>query len=502
MFALAACDNSSEQALRFATEAQSHMAAGNIAAAEKSIASAIAARDDVPDFYILSGDIKLAKGNRVGAYRDFKSAIDLDAGNIQALQQYCSLAVQLGEYGDADRAADTLMTLSPSSVVALQVKAMVAVFRERYDRAAEYTERLMSLSPNDPVAYTLKARILIHEEKYPEAREQLETGLASNADNPLLLANRLNLARKIGDSEAMAATFPPLMRLLPDNIDYRLDYANFQYRTGHAEEARSLIAKTLSDPAIEPTQLAMVLQLWSEHDNDPVSPAMIEEIVKADPEIIRAVCDYLLVANRATTAAQISQALTQRQANLMRGMLARIAAASGEMVRARSMSDDVLERDAHNIDALIVRAGLNMKARNWAKAIIDLQTVMNENPESYSGYDMLARAYVGKGEMWRAQQIYAQGVKALPQNHFLQAQYLSFLHQIGDNGRAMATADLFSKANPASLKGWDRYAQICARYTDAACAAKARAGHENAQTIYALDYPLGYGSRMGLFGRI
>lgn len=501
LYALAACGSSSEQAARKAAEAQAFLSAGNLQAAQQSISAALLLRDDLPDYYILAGTIKLAAQDQVGAYMSFRSAVDLDAANAAALEQYCILGAQLGRYDDADSAADTLLAINPSSVAGLQTKGIVALSRNRFDKAADYAQRLMKLSPNDPVARTLNARVLLKNNDPEGAAKELDAGLAADGNNALLLFNRLNLARKTGNRDVMAATFAHLMRLMPGNLDVTLDYVDFQYRTDHDSEARELAAQVLADPRIRPAQLDMVVQMWSEHDSAPITPLVIEQLMKADPEIIRVVCNYLLSQNKVTDAQDIAKALPAHKASLMRGMLSRIALASGDRAGAEAASDAVLDKDDRNVDALITRASLELSGGKAPDAIIDLQTVLQEDPHSYVGYDMLARAYMAKSDKWRAQQIYGQGIKALPQNHFLQENYLSFLHQIGDSGRAMATVDLFSKASPASVRGWDRYAKICSAQSDAGCAARAKAGRDAALTLYGLDFLPGNAPRMGLFGR-
>jgi Tfp pilus assembly protein PilF len=501
LYALAACGSSSEQAARKAAEAQAFLSAGNVQAAQESISAALLLRDDVPDYYILAGNIKLAAQDQVGAYMNFRSAVDLDAANVAALEQYCILGAQMGRYDDANGAADTLLAINPSSMAGLQTKGIVALSRNRFDVAADYAQRLIRLSPNDPVARTLNARVMLKNKDPEGAAKELEAGLAANGDNVLLLFNRLNLARSTSNKDVMAATFAQLMRLMPGNLDVTLDYADFLYRTGHADQARERIAQVVADPRLTPAQTDMVVQLWSEHDTAPVTPLVIEQLMKADPEVIRPICNYLLSQNMVNEAQDIAKALPAQKANIMRGMLSRIALASGDSAGARSTSNAVLDKDDRNVDALITRSMLEMSGGKVAEAIVDLQTVVQEDPRSYVGFDQLARAYMAKSDKWRAQQIYGQAIKALPQNHFLQENYLSFLHQIGDNGRAMATADLFSKASPASVRGWDRFAKICAAQSNAGCTAKAKAGRDVALKLYGVDFPPGGAPRMGLFGR-
>lgn len=499
---LGACTSSEQKAAQYAAEAQAYYEAGNYPLAQQAIDNAISERDNVADFFVLKGAITIAAGDRNAAMRAFRNALDLDAANVGALTQYAVLNSQFGRIDEAVKAADKLLVLDPRSIAGLQTKGVVALARRRYAEAIEHADAILALSPNDEGAIAIKARALAATGKLEDAKGLLEKGVTSNGETPLLLVNKLNLYRKMGNAEALSTVFPEVVNSQPENMALKLDYANFLYKTGKADQARSLIVDVLGRRRLPVEEQADAIRLWSEYDPAPLDPTTAATLGKGGSQTIGMVADYLLATGNARIASVMVQNVPPARAGRLAGLKARILHALGEKASARDLMNQALDADSDDVDALLLRGTLALDRKDSRSAIIDLQTVLREEPGNYTAFDLLARAYELEEQNWRARQIYERAVRDLPQNHFIFDRYLAFLHRIGDRSRAMSAARQFVKDSPASLRAWNRFLRECAGSDASSCVSTGQEGRQRAGTLYALDDPPGARPSDGLFGKL
>ena len=503
MVLLAACGDAQEKAVREAILAQTLLEAGNPQGANIAIIRAISQRDDVADFYVLQGQINMALKQHDAALRAYSQALDLDSSNIGALTQLALLNAQFGRTQAADDAADRLLVLSPQSLEGHQVKALAALSRGRLKQASEYADKALALAPGDEGASAIKGRILAMDDKISEARKLIEESLLAKGETPLLLTTLLNINRKGKDPEQMAANYRRLMPLVQDDLDMRIDYAYFLYKTGHADEARPMLAQVVAVPSVTREQADQIYRIWSDYDPNPLDPAA-QRAIGASPNlaIVRATLRTLLLSGLTDAALGIVGAVPAERSQGMPALKAQALYAKGDLAGAKTLMQQALAEDKGNPDALLLRGILQLRERNTPKAIIDLQSVIGDDPLNPAGYDMLAKAFAAQRQEWRSRQLYEEALQKMPQSQFLLKRYLQFLHASGDKQRAMNVARQFTRNSPASVRAWKEFAVQCSANNDAACSRDAQKGAADAATLFALDDPPGVSSRRGLFGKI
>ncbi|MBB6122493.1 tetratricopeptide repeat protein [Sphingobium subterraneum] len=483
--------------------AQTLLEAGNLPGANIIIMRAISERDDVADYYVLQGRINLALKKNDAALQSYSQALDLDASNVDALTQFALLNAQYGQTQAANDAADRLLVLQPQSLVGHQVKALAALTRNRFADATEYADKALALAPGDEGASAIKARILAKQGKIPEARALIDTALISKGETPLLLTTLLNINRKAGDAQKMVANYQRLMPIVEDDLDAQVDYANFLYKTGKADTARPISARVLAIPTVTSAQAEQVFRMWSEYDSDPLD-AKTQRAIGASPNlpVVRATLRTLLLNGLPDAALGVMNAVPADKSQGISAIRAQALYAKGDISGAKSLMLQALREDKNNPDALLLRGMMELRFRNTPKAIVDLQSVISDDPLNPAAYDSLAKAFAAQRRQWRSRQLYEEALQKMPQNLFLLKQYLQFLHSSGDNSRAMNVARQFTRTSPASVRAWSEFAAQCRANNDASCLREAQAGNATAATLFALDDPPGVSSRRGLFGKI
>ena len=113
------CTSATTRAASKAAEAQADLEQGRITAARIAIGKALAARDDVVDYWLLKAHIDLRAGDRVAAFGDYEYVNQLDHGNMEALQALCQLGTSAAPADRVDGYADQLLLLVPGASAAL-----------------------------------------------------------------------------------------------------------------------------------------------------------------------------------------------------------------------------------------------------------------------------------------------------------------------------------------------------------------------------------------------
>ena len=80
-----------------------------------------------------------------------------------------------------------------------------------------------------------------------------------------------------------------------------------------------------------------------------------------------------------------------------RSRIAQIYLLSGQLPESRALVDEVLTHDKNNQDALLIRARFNLADRKYDAAIVNLRTVLRDNPDSIEALEMIGRAHEDMG---------------------------------------------------------------------------------------------------------
>src|ERR1044072_3723680 len=203
LFVAPSCDSSEERAAKLAQTAQMQAEAGDFKSASRSIGEAITARDDIPAYYVLQGQINLSMKNPVQAYQSYKSALALDQTNQEALALVANIAFRIGQLDEATDTAEKLLALNPQSIPALQVKALVSLRKRQFDDAIVQTDKILAIDPEDEGGLLMRAHALALQDKIPEAIDVINRLTAATGQTVSTLSALTNIYRKMQDAPRM-----------------------------------------------------------------------------------------------------------------------------------------------------------------------------------------------------------------------------------------------------------------------------------------------------------
>lgn len=501
---LCGCSDRYGAAADNAALAQAQMEAGNLVEARESIQRAIIARDDVAEYFIMLAQIEAAMGQSAGAFNAYSRALDLQADNVDVLQNIAELGLQTERIEEADDAADRILLLFPGSLRAMLVKGFVAIERGRFDEAREYASEILKLNPDDEGGIILSARLSAIDGKFDEAISIIERARTpARANSDALNATLLEIYRAQSNPEGMRTVFPQVVAASGKVADYQLDYVNFLYKTGNTAAARLQAIKSIEQRPNDTAVLATLNRLFLEYDPRPLSSAQLAAVAQTGTRATQMSLArlYLDTAQLDDALQIIGRPLTENVPEAL-GLASRIRLAAGDSSEAGRLAALVLQTDPRSPDALLTRSAQRLAAGNADAAIEDANIVVSDAPQEYAGHIALAKAMMAKRSAIRARQVFERGMSNLPQSALLAAAYEGFLRDQNDKARILSLyADLVA-ASPSSVRTAKALLNRCQEFRDRACLEKSERALAIASRSYVIDPVPGAPRASGLFSRI
>jgi predicted Zn-dependent protease len=500
---LAACKGREQRAAELAQKASQLSEAGDRNGAIQAIQQAIALRDDKADYFMLQASIELRANRAVEAFMAGRRALELDAANSDALGLVANVGMQIGQIDDANDAANRLLALDPDSLVGLQVKGLYELHKNRNAEAEVTAQRLLQISPADIAGIIIHTRVLAQTGKFEEALSFINERIGLSEASAPLLITQINLNRVLGRPQEMIKAFDQLDQIAPErSAALRLDEINLLYQLGRTADARVKTAELFASRKADVGELLLVQRLWWEYDPLPFTRQTLQAAKDwHDPMILTILGHYFLWQGQPQLADDSFFLFNEAVRAAGFAIHLRAAMKLGNVPDLRSLNDQVLDRDAENVDALLLRAEFEERDGHRDLAIEAVQRALNADKTDPEVYVMLAELHARAGAKARAQQVFEDGLQQMPQDFLLVQHYTQFLHQSGNKSRAVSVSRAFARALPSSAKAWTIMAQQCAWAADAACAAEAAAGRTAAPTRYRVDDPPGTPPDRGLLGK-
>lgn len=498
---LSGCSDPVQKALQQGAQAQALFDAGQIQEAQKLALKAVQTRDDIIDLQLLRGRIETAARSPDGAFDAYNDALALDASNGEALLGVAHFGMETGHLEESEQAADRLLTLDPGQPDALLIKGIYNIVHNRADAALANAESMLSKMPGNESGLILKARALSMRGDIDQALHIMEDQRKNGPPSPSIARTLLELYRFKDDGPAMIREFELLRRSSPGDMDLMLDQANALYKLGKTTEARALVRGMMFRPDISATKASKAVDLWTEYDAAPLTPADVAALGARGSRIVRkAAARFYLDRNDPANALAVVGADGGDQDIL--GLKAQAAIARGDIAGGLGMADQIVRRDTTNCEAQLARGQALLAQRRYTDVIVAVQVATTSCPQLVPAHVVLARAQAALNNKASAEVAFQTATDRNSQNRPLARIYTSWLEQQGRSTKAVSLARRLTNAAPALVSGWQLYLDLCKRYPDAACAADATDGLAMAKARYAVDPRPDDPEKPGLFSRL
>lgn len=179
-------------------------------------------------------------GKQQQALDAYDRALKLDPENAAARANRATLLRDLGQSGRAARENEIAANgLAPEDVATIRVNEATAKMKDKdWTAALSMLEAAVRLRPEYDVAWVNMSAVLVNLDKPQQALKILNDVLARSPDQPLALANRGYLLRRLGDEPGSGTDYAHLTRIAPTNSSALQNYARHLDVTGDTTGAR------------------------------------------------------------------------------------------------------------------------------------------------------------------------------------------------------------------------------------------------------------------------
>lgn len=368
------------------------------------------------------GLIAERQGDWKSAFALYKNVVEQQPNNVDALVKVGQIFLAGNKLDYALERSNKALGLDKSNIPALNLRAAIQIKLNDSKGALDYANQVLKLDPKNQDAYVVLATERIQAKDEQKAIEYLNKALAINEKNLALQLIKIRLLENSKVEEA-EANYKKVIKLFPNTSFVRKNYAQFLDRYQRKSEAEAQLREISKAAPTDFKAKVDVVRYVIATKGVAAGQSELEAYVKNEPEnyelAFALVNLYQAQKNTALEDKQLNQ-ISQKAGDTTYGFKARSIMAlklirANKKDEARKLIDAVLAIDKRNELALTLRAKLELEAKNYDSAIVDLRTVLRDSPDSSDAALMLAIAHENSGSPELAEEHF---IKAFQTSNF------------------------------------------------------------------------------------
>lgn len=344
--------------------------------------------------------------------------LDTQPKHAEAIVKMAQLYLAAGEVTKAKDHANRAMEILPGHLGATLVMAAIDLRENKFTEAIEKANQVIQKDPNNVDAYMLLASERFAQKDYPSAIKILDKGIGIEPKNVLLQLFKVNVQVANGNVQAAESTFKSLVDILPNDVELRKKYSTFLIRHNKPQEAEVQLRKIIALDEDNLQHKRNLVQFLIATKGPKEGRVALEEFVKQTPENLD--LNFQLVDLYETQKDPVAAEKQLRQiieiaGNKQEGLNAKVKVAakllsSQKKTEGMRLISEVLEVDPSFDEALIVKAGVAIDDMQYESAILDLRSVLKDQPNSAQAHYFIARAYELTGSKSLADESYTKAL--------------------------------------------------------------------------------------------
>jgi tetratricopeptide (TPR) repeat protein len=312
------------------------------------------------------------------AFDEMKRTADLDPKNLD-------VRVRLGNYylmgkgiAEAEQLAKDVLQKDPNNIEGHILMGSILFAQDKRAEALEHMTHAVELDPKRIESYLSLARFYISSKDMGKAEDTFKRAIGVNDASALAHMEYGKFLAQIDRRDAAETELKKATEVEPQNRDARFVLASFYLVNNQNEKAEDAY-KALA------------------------------ELDKDSPEGRAVLADFYSSVGRLDDAVNIYQEILAKSPDYARGRyrLGEIMLMRGDMQGAEQQVSEVLKKNEHDMQALMLRARIRSqtgKNEDVKAAIEDLKEVLKQEPNSRAGLYFMAEANfrIGQTEQARA----------------------------------------------------------------------------------------------------
>lgn len=416
---LVACSSPEEKVASFAKKGQSYLQAADLVKARLEFQNALQiAPNNVPSLFGLA-EIAERSSDWNRAYGLLSKVVELDPQNLAAQLKLGKLLLAAGQVDKALSVSEAASKIKPDAADVLALRSAVMFKLGDRKAAVDLANQALGHDDRQVDALVVLASDSLLGGEGDGALKYLDRALVNNERDIALQLIKVQALEKMGRLDDAEAIFRKLIGFYPDNKVLRHMLAQFFVMHGKPEKAEGTYRDTVkAHPADAEAKLDLVRFLGQTKGQDAAAKEL-QDLIKAEPKAseLKLMLASLRQQQKRRDEARILWREVMDDAGKdpvglkAQAALAGDLLASGQKPEANKLIAQVLEADARNEPALLLRAGVALDERRLDDAVGDLRTILRDTPSSAQAHAMLGLALEMQGSRDLAQEEYARGAQ-------------------------------------------------------------------------------------------
>jgi cellulose synthase operon protein C len=408
------------------------------------------------------------KGDWKATFGLMSQVVEQDPNHIEALIKTGQILLAGGKIDMALERSNKALALDKENIQALNLQAAVQLKLNNSQGAVEYANKSLAKDPKNQDAYVILASERIAAKDDAKAVEYLDKALAINEKNlPIQLLRIKALENQSKQNEA-EASFEKVVKLFPTDSFSRKSYAQYLMKYNRKDDAeKQMRAIVDSSPKSMQAKLELVNFLIATKGIQS-GQTELETLVKKEPknyDLAFSLVNLYQVLKNSEAEDRLLDTIATTAGNSPEGLKARAFKASklvrlGKKEEAKKVVDALLAIDKRNEQALTLKAGFEIEAKNYDAAIVDLRTILRDNPDYSKAALMLAWAHESSGSEELADEQYLKAFVSSKFKSEYGMPYHAFLMRHKHPERAEKILEQMVEANPKDTVALRNLAQV------------------------------------------
>ncbi len=462
---------------RSARQAGRKRFSGLLAVSLLALAAACSSPEQKVERYSADAAKFLAEGDLSRAYIQYQNVLKIDEEHVPTLVGLADIAEQRQDFSAMFGFLQRIVRLDPSRADAHIKLGKLYMIGSDETAALESAEKALALEPDNLDARSLKAGVLLKvgdsggavelargvlekDPKNSEAVTVLVTNYSMKGDNEAALAElnraldlnpqvsilqllRIHILTTLGRTDDVNDAYAELIELFPDEPAYRRVYANnLIQRRDFAAAREQLEAVVAQEPENHEAKLDVV-RIVNASESRAAAEAKLLDYIKGAPADTRlkfALSDFYIQSGETDKAMATLDGLAasseQDVAMKAKNKIAGVKLTGDDREGAVKLIDEILATDEQNTDALIKRAAIQIEAKDYDQAIVNLRTALNSSPDSYEAMILMSAAFEQQNNFSFAQAELAKAYDASKRAANVANQFALFLIRRDNRDRA------------------------------------------------------------------
>ncbi|MFC1772755.1 tetratricopeptide repeat protein [Pseudomonadota bacterium] len=486
---LAGCDGAEDSKTKSLDRGVGFYEMGNYDKAIVEFKNVLSIDPKAPQPYFYIGDIAEKQKDLRQASQNYAMAVKLDPGHIEANIRLGRFEIQANELEKASVRADGVLKREPGNADAIGLKAAVLYRQGKTDDAVRLLVDVLDREPGNKYSALLLATIYEKLNKVDQSLAILERANEVSADSDVML-RLLPIYEERKESGKAEKILLDLVKANPGELQYLRSLSIFYSRRDEVAKGVQALRNAIAKDPGNPQKYLLLIDLYNSGFSQRKAIAETRKMIENNPDMTALKFGLARLysndgqqdkAEAVYQGVMDSEGLNQDGLTARTG-LARIKFQQGSILDGEKLIAEVLKKDPKDGRALLLKAKLAMRKKDYAEAITLLDKILAADDSSIPALRMKAKiltlkrhnielekvftrlveaspdraeGYLGKGVLYRGQKKYSEALQAFEDAYTREPDSAAALTQIveiqiilGDSGVAERRLDGIILANP------------------------------------------------------